>query len=98
MPRANSISRPILDVARLDVDVKPASTMPGIDARADGIVVRVRERAVEGAANAACIRALAERLQVAPSRVVLVRGARGRRKRFDIAGMTTQDALARLAR
>jgi uncharacterized protein len=101
MPRANSTLRHIPErapVARLGVDVKPASKMPGIAVGGGDIVIRVRERAIEGAANAACIRALAERLQVAPSRIVLVRGARGRRKLFDVAGMTTEDALARLAR
>jgi len=50
------------------------------------IVVRVRERAIDGAANAACIRALATAYGVAPSAVELVRGARSRQKRFAIAG------------
>jgi len=50
----------------------------------DSIVLRVRERAIEGAANDACIRALAGHFGVAPSRVVLVRGARSRKKVFEI--------------
>jgi uncharacterized protein len=49
--------------------------------------MRVRERAIGGAANAACIRALAAAYGVAPSRVELVRGERSRRKRFSIAGV-----------
>lgn len=96
MPRANSTSRRIPDVARLGIDVKPGSTTPGIEVGPANIVIRVRERATEGAANAACVRAIAERLRVAPSRVVLVRGARGRHKLFDIEGMSTQDALRAL--
>jgi len=47
-------------------------------------VLRVRERAVEGAANDACVRAVAEALAVAPSRVALVRGHRGRIKTFAV--------------
>ena len=52
MPRANSTSRRIPDAARLSVDVKPASKVPGIVVGAGGIVIRVRERAFEGAAKA----------------------------------------------
>jgi uncharacterized protein YggU (UPF0235/DUF167 family) len=48
------------------------------------LVVRVRERAIDGAANAACIRALAAAYGVAPSAVELLRGGRGRHKRFAI--------------
>jgi len=48
------------------------------------LILRVRERAIEGAANAACIRALADAYGVAPSAVTLVAGARSRHKRFTI--------------
>jgi len=48
--------------------------------------LRVRERAVEGAANEACIRALAAALGVARSSVELVRGERSRQKIFVIHG------------
>lgn len=69
----------------LDVNVRPQSKRPGI-AHEDGVLtVRVRERAVDGAANAACIRAIAEAYGIAPSRVELLRGARCRRKRFSLA-------------
>lgn len=56
------------------------------------VILRVRERAIEGAANEACVRALAQALGVPRSRVTLLRGARSRDKRFDIAGM--DEALA----
>jgi uncharacterized protein len=46
--------------------------------------VRVRERAIEGAANEACARALAEYLGVPRSHVSLVRGARSRVKIFEV--------------
>ncbi len=70
---------------RVRVTVKPGSRAPGIEEHDDRIVVRVRERAIEGAANAACIRALADHFGVAPTRVTLARGAHAREKLFDIA-------------
>jgi hypothetical protein len=51
---------------------------------ADGLIVSVRERAIEGAANLACARALAEHFGVAPSLVRLVSGARSRNKLFEV--------------
>lgn len=64
--------------------VKPGSRRPGI-ARENGVlVVRVCERAIEGAANEACIRAIAEAFGVAQSAVELISGKRARRKRFAI--------------
>jgi|SRR5579872_2212642 len=67
--------------------VKPGSKQPGFTIENGEIVLRVRERAVDGAANAACLRAVAALFAVAPSRVELVRGHRGRRKRFAIEGL-----------
>ncbi len=70
----------------VDVLVKPGSKHPAISEEEGIVVLRVRERAVEGAANRACIAALAAHYGVAPSSVALVAGARSRRKRFSIAG------------
>jgi uncharacterized protein YggU (UPF0235/DUF167 family) len=69
---------------RVAVTVKPGSKVPGIEEHGDTLIVRVRERAVEGAANAACIRALAKHFDVPPSTVVLIRGERARAKLFEI--------------
>lgn len=71
-------------MARIAVTVKPGSKAPGIEQHPDGLIVRVRERAVEGAANAACVRALAQHFGVAPSRVTLLHGAQSRTKLFEI--------------
>lgn len=68
----------------LDVVVKPGSKRTGLSRERDELVLRVRERAIEGAANEACVRALAQAFGVAPSAVALVRGARSRHKRFAI--------------
>jgi uncharacterized protein len=81
----------------VDVVVKPGSKQPGIALTDGTIVMRVRERAVEGNANAACIGVLAEALRVAPSSVTLIRGARGRRKVFAVEGLSVEDIRAKLA-
>jgi uncharacterized protein len=85
MPAGRSISFPRMTRSRrVAVTVKPGSKSPGIEQQADTLIVRVRERAVEGAANAAVIRALATYFDVPPSSVVLVRGERSRVKFFDV--------------
>lgn len=76
--------------------VKPGSKQPGIGVEGDSLILRVRERAVEGAANEACIRALAAALDVAPSRVQLLRGAHSRDKVFSIEVADEAQARKRL--
>jgi uncharacterized protein len=56
----------------------------------------VRERAIEGAANEACIRALAALFSIPRSRVALLRGARSREKRFAIEGIEEAAGWIRL--
>ena len=81
---------------RLAAKVKPGSKAPGISVDGDSLVLRVRERAVEGAANDACIRTLARALGIAPSHVRLVRGAHSRDKVFDVDGIAEPEARSRL--
>ena len=69
---------------RIAVSVKPGSKIESVDSTPDGLIVRVRARALEGEANAACVRALAKHFGVPISRVTLIRGARSRRKLFDV--------------
>lgn len=68
----------------LDVIVKPGSKQPGLSEEDGTLVLRVRERAIEGAANDACVRALAAAYGVPNSAVELLSGVRSRRKRFTI--------------
>jgi uncharacterized protein YggU (UPF0235/DUF167 family) len=82
---------------RLEIVAKPGSRVAAIVRRDDAIVVAVRERAVDGAANDAIVRALACWLDVAPSRVTLLRGASGRRKLIAIDGLDADALTARLA-
>lgn len=69
---------------RIVVSVKPGSKVESVDSTPGGLIVRVRARALEGQANIACVRALAEHFGVPISRVTLVRGARSRQKLFEI--------------
>jgi uncharacterized protein YggU (UPF0235/DUF167 family) len=80
----------------LTVRAKPGSRRPGL--RVEGLtpVVAVRERALAGAANDAVVRAVAEWLGVAPSRVALERGAAARTKRLRIDGVSEAQLAAAL--
>ena len=68
--------------------VKPGSSKgPLIESGPEGeLIVYVRERAVDGKANSAVLRLLAEHFGVAPSRIQLVSGPASRLKRFRIDG------------
>ncbi|AYF96838.1 DUF167 domain-containing protein [Protaetiibacter intestinalis] len=73
------------------VRVKPGSSKgPLVEAAPEGLdaelVVYVRERAVDGRANAAVERVVAEHLGLPPSRVAIVRGHTGRSKLLRIDG------------
>lgn len=66
----------------VSVQVKAGSSKgPLVEPDADGgLVVYVRQRAVEGAANEAVMRLVAEHFAVAPSRVSIRRGHTSKRK------------------
>ncbi|MDU0365822.1 DUF167 domain-containing protein [Microbacterium sp. KSW4-17] len=70
---------------QLTVRVKPGSRRgPLVEDTADALVVHVRERAVDGAANSGVVRALAAHFGVAPRDVDIVRGHTARVKRVDV--------------
>ena len=68
------------------VRVKPGSRKgPLVEVGPDGdLTIYVRERAVDGKANEAVIRLLADHLDVLRSQLVLASGATSRHKRFRI--------------
>ncbi|MDU0344188.1 DUF167 domain-containing protein [Microbacterium sp. KSW2-29] len=70
---------------QLTVRVKPGSRRgPLVEDTADGLIVHVRERAVDGAANGGVVKALAAHFGVAPRDVEIVRGHTARVKRVDV--------------
>jgi len=72
---------------RVDVHVHPGSTRPGVGGSHDGsLVVRVRARAVDGAATNEVLTSIAEAFHVRRADVNLVRGATSRRKLVAIDG------------
>ena len=72
---------------RLTIRVSPRSRKAEVGGTFDGtLVVKVRERAVEGRATEAALAALADALGVPRRAVNLVRGATSRTKVVDIDG------------
>jgi uncharacterized protein YggU (UPF0235/DUF167 family) len=76
-------------VARFEVRAKPGSRHGiGVEVGDDGMLtVRVRERAVDGAANDAIVAAVAEHLGVRAAHVRIVRGHTARVKLVDVEGV-----------
>jgi len=71
----------------------------GWDVDADGrpiLKVRVRARPVEGEANTALLKLMAKALGVPKSAVSLARGGQSRTKMLSIAGLSEDEAKARL--
>jgi uncharacterized protein YggU (UPF0235/DUF167 family) len=68
------------------VQVKAGSSKgPLVEEDADGgLVVYVRERAIEGAANDAVVRVVAAHFRVAPSRVTIRRGHTSKHKTLEV--------------
>jgi uncharacterized protein (TIGR00251 family) len=73
----------------LRVRVKPRSSRDAIEGVREGaLIVRLTAPPVEGAANAALARVIAKALRLPPSAVRLARGAKGRDKLVEIAGVS----------
>ena len=70
---------------RVVVRVKPGSSKgPLVESDEEGLVVFVREKAIDGAANEAVIKLLADHFDVPKSRVRVVRGHTARIKQIEI--------------
>jgi len=86
-----------LSSARIAVRLQPRASRNELVAIRDGVLIaRVTAPALEGRANRALCRMLAERLDVAPSRVVLARGERSREKLIEIDGIEQAELEPRL--
>ncbi len=83
-------------IVRITIRVRPGAARPGVGGEHDGaLVVRVSARAVDGAATAAALAAVAAAFGVRPQAVTLVSGARSRTKIVDVGGADAA-ALERL--
>jgi len=81
----------------LTVRVVPRSGRTGVaGARHGAILVRLAAAPVDGAANAALIAFLADRLGLPKHRVHLVAGERSRNKRLAITGVSAEFVSSRL--
>ena len=74
--------------SKISVRVQAGAHRDEVAGVVDGVLlVRVAAPAHEGRANRGLCRLLAERLAVAPSRVVIVRGQRSRNKLVEVDGI-----------
>jgi uncharacterized protein (TIGR00251 family) len=82
----------------LKVRVQPGSSRNEVVGKRDGcVIVRVTAPPVEGKANTAACKLLAERAGIPPSRVEVVRGALRRDKVVRMIGLDPGDAAALFA-
>ena len=71
---------------RISVRVKPNSKQELVEQISDvGFVVRVREKALEGRANAATVNLLSAHFNIARSSIHIIKGLKSRTKIFDIS-------------
>ena len=81
---------------RFAVRLSPRSAATRIDGVVDGVLkVRVAAPAVEGAANTALVRLLADELGLAGRAVRIVAGARSRQKLVMVDGVGSEAIVAR---
>ena len=82
----------------LELYVQPGASRTGFDGKyGDRLKVKLRERAVDGDANAALVEFLADALRVRRADVSIARGETGRRKTVRVAGISAARAAAALA-
>ncbi|MFM7651510.1 MAG: DUF167 domain-containing protein [Vulcanococcus sp.] len=83
-----SDSEPSLLVA---VRVQPRASADAVIGEREGVIaIRLKAPPVDGQANAALLRFLARRLGVPTSAVELVRGATGRQRWIQVAGLSAE--------
>ena len=85
LPDADALRALIDEQGRLAVRATPGARSETITITGTGVGVKVRAKPQEGAANTAVIHLVARALDLAPSRVELLRGATSRDKLLRIA-------------
>ena len=86
-------------VTRLSVRLRPGASRDELTGLRDGVLLaRVCAPPVDGRANRALCRLVAEAAGVAPSRVKVVRGSRSREKTLEVEGLDAAALEAALRR
>ena len=85
LPDADALRALIDEQGRLAVRATPGARSETITITGTGVGVKVRAKPQDGAANTAVIQLVARALDLAPSRVELLRGATSREKLLRIA-------------
>jgi uncharacterized protein (TIGR00251 family) len=94
-----ALARAAKDGVRVEVEVKVrASRTAVLGVRAERLSVALAAPPVDGAANDALRRALADLFELPRQDVVIVSGEKSRRKLVELRGMELAQVLARLAR
>lgn len=84
--------------SRISIYVQPRASKTMVVGMHDGCVkVRLAAPPVDGAANAALVEFVAERLGIAKSYVRIVSGQTSRRKVLEVDGVTTEQLAAALS-
>lgn len=86
LPPAAAIRALVDGEGRLAVRVTPGARSEGLELVEGRLCARVRAKPEDGRATEAVRRLVAAGLELAPSRVTLLRGATSREKQFLIAG------------
>ena len=83
-----------MEEARVEVRLQPRSSRDELTGMRDGVLqARVCAAPVDGEANRALCRLIARHAGVAPSRVEVIRGERGRRKLVRVTGLSSAQLL-----
>lgn len=84
LPAPEAVRALIDGEGRLAVRVTPGARIEQVDIEDGRLTVRVRARPEDGKATEAVRRLLAQALDIAPSRLSLLRGATSREKQFQV--------------
>ena len=85
------------DGSVLRIHARPGAARPGVAGfHGDALCVRVRARAVDGAANRELLATLAAALDVPPQSLEIASGAHGREKRIRVLGVDAGAVRGRL--
>lgn len=72
---------------KIYVSIKPSSKASSVEKAGDEYTVRVKEPVVDGKANQALVKLVAQYFNVPKTHVNIVRGATSRRKTIEIDGL-----------